>query len=772
MLSKNLERKLAEATENAKTHRHEFVTLEHIFLALTEMPALVEVLEACAVNVQTYKKELREQIKKTPQITDDLLDLYGGYESWTPEFTLACHRLIQRAAMQVKSSGRNTVNEATLLVALFYEQESHALYFLRQQGCSQFDVINFISHGMSKDADGDISAGPAGKDIDGQAPDRAAKSALQTYCTNLNEKARNQKMDPVIGRDDIIERILQVLSRRTKNNPLLIGEPGVGKTAIAEGLAQKIVSGQVPETLKNATLYSLDLGGLLAGTKYRGDFEARLKSILKEIEAHQKAILFIDEIHSIVGAGATSGGSMDASNLLKPALANGSLSCIGSTTHSEYRQYFEKDRALSRRFQRIDIQEPTREVCIEILEGLKEQYEQHHRVHFSQEALVSAVDLAIKHINGKLLPDKAIDVIDEAGAFWRMKDAQTPTINLTSEHIEQVVAKMTGLPVAAVSSSEKKQLKDLDKKLKAVIFGQDEAIDKLVTAIKLSRSGLTRENKPIGSFLFTGPTGVGKTEVCKQLAQIMGIQFTRFDMSEYMEKHSVARLVGAPPGYVGYEDGGLLTEAVNKNPYSLILLDEIEKAHPDITQTLLQVMDAGRLTDSHGRVADFKNVILVMTSNAGALETSKGSVGIAEISRSSISMEAIKKSFAPEFINRLDAIVSFNDLPEEIIVKVIGKFIEELNMKLLEKNVELQLEPEVIQWLKEKGYDRVYGARPLARTIDEHIKKPLVDELLFGRLSEGGKVQVSLEKQALRFHFSTTSHNGTGKKSQKEKVTT
>lgn len=770
MMSRELERKLAEATEAAKKQKLEFVTLEQLFLSLTESPALVEVLEACDVNVQEFKKDLRQHLKAQPPLSQDQLDAYGGFESWTPEFTLACHRLIQRAALQVKSSGKNQVTEATLLVSLFYENDSHALYFLKKQNLSQFDVIQYISHGMAKDSDSADSGEPASadRDIDGGEKDSAKKSALETYCVNLNTKAEKNELDPVIGRDDLIERMIQVLCRRTKNNPLLIGEPGVGKTSIAEGLAQKIVRGDVPGVLQKAIVYSLDLGSLLAGTKYRGDFEGRLKNILKEIEAHQKAILFIDEIHTIVGAGATGGGSMDASNLLKPALAKGHLSCVGSTTHNEYRQYFEKDRALSRRFQRIDVNEPSRDVCIDILKGLKQHYEKFHNVEYSAAAIEAAVDLSIKHINGKLLPDKAIDVIDEAGAYWRLKSKSEEVLKLEGEQIEEVVAKMTSLPVASISSNEKKQLKDLDRKLKSQIFGQDEAIEQLVTAIKLSRSGLTRDNKPIGCFLFTGPTGVGKTEVCKQLALMMGVHFHRFDMSEYMEKHSVARLVGAPPGYVGYEEGGLLTEAVNKNPYSVLLLDELEKAHTDITQTLLQVMDAGRLTDSHGRVADFRNVILVMTSNAGAMEASKGAVGIASVTRSSISKEALKKTFAPEFINRLDGIVSFNDLPETVILKIVGKFVDELKMKLADKKIELDVDPLVLGWLKEKGYDPVYGARPIARAVDEHLKKPLVDELLFGKLSEGGKVIVGVEKSSLRFQFSTS----TPKKSQKEKVTT
>lgn len=775
MMSRELERKLAEATELAKRHQHEFVTLEHILLVLTESPIMVEILEACAVNVQKLKQDLRDHLKTgVPLITDDQLASYGGFESWTPEFTLACHRLIQRAAIQMKSAGRNQISEGSLLVSLFYEQDSHATFALARQGLTQFDIINFISHGMTKDGkDHEIpSAAPrnaTGEPQEGYEEGRT--SPLESFCVNLNEKAKQGKTDPLIGREEVLDRTIQVLSRRTKNNPLLIGEPGVGKTALAEGLAQRIVQGKVPEKLKTAVIYSLDLGGLLAGTKFRGDFEGRLKAVVKDIAKRPGAILFIDEIHTIVGAGATSGGSMDASNLLKPALASGEISCIGSTTHTEYRQYFEKDRALNRRFQKIDVSEPSKEDCIAILKGLRKSYEDFHHVTYTDEALKAAVELSIKHIHGKLLPDKAIDVLDEAGAHFRLKYESAETLKIDAPEVEEVIAKMTGLPIATVSSSEKTQLKDLDKKLKALIFGQDEAIDRLVANIKYARSGLGRSNKPIGSFLFTGPTGVGKTEVCRQLAQIMGVHFERFDMSEYMEKHAVARLVGAPPGYVGYEEGGLLTEAVNKHPYGVLLLDEIEKAHPDVTNVLLQVMDAGRLTDANGRVADFKNMILVMTSNAGAFETSRGTIGMVEDNRSSLSMDAIKKAFSPEFINRLDAVVSFHDLSEDMVIKITQKFVDELKMALLEKKVELNVSQDVIKWLVKKGYDKVYGARPLARCVDEHLKKALVDELLFGRLADGGRVSVDLDKEILRFHFSTTS-NGTGQRNQKQPVTT
>lgn len=775
MMSRELERQLAEATEIAKSNLHEFVTLEHIILSLTHSTKMRQILEACNINVETLRNELKTYIKdKVPRISQEQIDTYGGYEAWNPEFTLACHRLFQRAALQVKSSGRNQINEGSLLVALFYEQDSHAVFALAKQGLSQFDVINYISHGIAKESGDETSTalGPASPrtDIDGQPVDESKGNPLESFCTNLNEKASKGMLDPLIGREDVLDRVIQVLSRRTKNNPLLIGEPGVGKTAIAEGLAQKIVQGEVPDKLKRTVIFSLDLGSMLAGTKFRGDFEGRLKSVLKEIKKRKNAVLFIDEIHTIIGAGATSGGSMDASNLLKPALASGDLSCIGSTTYSEFRQYFEKDRALNRRFQKIDVSEPTTEDCFKILQGLRKSYEDFHTVRYSDEALRAAVDLSKKHIHNKLLPDKAIDVVDETGAYFRLQSQAPEYIDIGPREIEEVIAKMTGLPVASISSNERIQLKDLDKKLKAVIFGQDEAIDRLATSIKLARSGLSRANKPIGSFMFAGPTGVGKTEVCKQLAQILGVYFHRFDMSEYMEKHSVARLVGAPPGYVGYEEGGLLTEAVTKNPYAVLLLDEIEKAHPDITHALLQVMDAGRMTDAQGRTADFKNVILVMTTNAGAQEVAKGSIGLVEDSRSSLSLEAIKKSFAPEFVNRLDAVVSFKDLSEDIVLKIVNKFIDELRVALAEKKVDLQVGTEVAKWIMRKGYDKVYGARPLSRTIDEHLKKPLVDELLFGRLADGGRVSVEVENQILKFHFNSAPSSGSGHKNQKEPV--
>jgi ATP-dependent Clp protease ATP-binding subunit ClpA len=757
MMSKELERRLAEAVDDAKQMRHEFVTLEHILLSLTESPLTVEILQGCDVNIQTLKKELRSLIKKNcPQISAEQIGVYGGFESWQPEFTLACHRLFQRAALQVRGAGRNQISEGHLLVAMFYEQDSHAVYALAKQGLSQFDLINFVSHGVEKEADeAGASSSPAlpGQqiDIDGMPADESKQTPLESFCQNLNEKAKSGKVDPLIGRGDVLERTMQVLCRRTKNNPLLIGEPGVGKTAIAEGLAAQIVNNQVPEALRDKVIYSLDLGGLLAGTKFRGDFEGRLKGVIKEIKKRKNAILFIDEIHTIVGAGSTSGGSMDASNLLKPALANGEISCIGSTTHQEYRQHFEKDRALNRRFQKIDVKEPSADEALEILKGLKKTFEEHHQVKFTDAALKAAVDLSSKYVHAKLLPDKAIDVIDEAGAAAKLQGLSNVTID--ESEIEMVIAKIAQVPSTSVSANDREQLRDLDKKLKAQIYGQDEAIDRLAASIKFSRSGLGRDTKPIGTYLFTGPTGVGKTEVCKQLSLIMGIPLVRFDMSEYMEKHTVARLVGAPPGYVGYEEGGQLTEAVTKSPYCVLLLDEMEKAHPDVYNILLQVMDAGRLTDANGRMADFRNVILVMTSNAGAAEMAKGSIGIADQPVRHQSMDAVKKAFTPEFINRLDAIVAFKDLDESIILRIVGKFVEEVRMQLQKKNVDLHVSQDVVKWLMKKGYDKVYGARPLARTIDEHIKKALVDELLFGRLASGGRVEVSMKDEALHFHY-------------------
>jgi ATP-dependent Clp protease ATP-binding subunit ClpA len=752
MLSRELERLLSEAAELAKIQRHEFITSEHILLTLTRSPYIVEILEACGANVQKLKKQLETDIQKnSPTISKEQIEMAGGESLWMPEFTLAAHRLLQRAAMQVQSSGKKEVTVAHVLISLYYESNSPAVYFLTQEGVRQFDIIQYISHGRQP-ATTETPVNPESENSG------TTQSLLDSVCVNLNEKVRQGKSDPMIGREDVVERAVQVLCRRTKNNPLFIGEPGVGKTALAEGIAQKIEQGSVPENLRKAVIYALDMGSLMAGTKFRGDFETKIKNILKELAALPKAILMIDEIHTLVGAGATNGGSLDAANLLKPMLADGRLSCIGTTTHQEYRQHFEKDRALNRRFQRIDVNEPSLEESYSILKGLQSRYEEFHKVRFTDEALHSAVELSSKYLHGRQLPDKAIDVIDEAGSRVRLHPDLAPQGLIDAKVIEKVIASITQIPVGTITLNDVQQLKDLDKKLKAHIFGQDEAISTLVNAIKLSRSGLSRENKPIGSFLFSGPTGVGKTEVCRQLAQIMGLPLTRFDMSEYMEKHAVSRLVGAPPGYVGFEQGGLLTEAVNKAPYCVLLMDEIEKAHPDIWPILLQVMDAGRLTDSNGRTSDMRHVILVMTTNAGAADVAKGRIGIGQEDRQGISLSAIKNVFTPEFLNRLDAIVAFKDLDQEIILQVVDKFLHELSLQLLPKKVTLEVTSAARQFLMQKGYDRAYGARPMARAIDEWLKKPLVDELLFGHLAQGGEVHVDWPSGGDKLVITTRAH--------------
>ncbi|MGZ3723462.1 MAG: ATP-dependent Clp protease ATP-binding subunit ClpA [Bdellovibrionales bacterium] len=684
-------------------------------------------------------KKLEDFIKQhCPLVTEEFL---ASDPEWRPELTMAFHRLLQRAAIQVQSAGKKMVKSGNLLVALFHETDSYARYYLEEQGISQFDIIEHISHGVPK-----VSGREPEMAADGMPKDRASApvSALAAYCTNLNEKAKSGKVDPLIGRQEVLERMMQVLSRRQKNNPLLIGESGVGKTALADGLALRIVQNQVPAKLLEKVIYSLDMGALLAGTKYRGDFEERLKNVVKEIKNQKGAVLFIDEIHTLVGAGGTSGGAMDASNLLKPALADGSLSCIGSTTFKEYRTHFEKDRALARRFQKIDVSEPTVEQTVEILRGLKSRYEEFHHVTYTDESLKAAAELSAKHIQQRHLPDKAIDVLDEAGAFVRTFATTGDIIPIGVEEIETTISKMASVPVKSVNSNDRAKLRDLEKQLRAVIFGQDKAIQKVVTSIKMSRTGLGREHKPIGSYLFAGPTGVGKTEVAKQLAEIMGISFLRFDMSEYMEKHAVSRLVGAPPGYVGYEEGGLLTDSIVKNPHCILLIDEVEKAHPDLINILLQVMDSGRLTDSNGRTADFQNVIVIMTSNAGAFETAKGGIGLMPDKSSTMSLDAIKKTFRPEFINRLDAIVEFQSLDKPLLLQVIRKFVSELEAQLLKKSISMEVYPDAIDWLYEKGYEPAYGARPFARMIDEHIKRRLVDDILFGKLINGGRVTVSV----------------------------
>ncbi len=748
MLSRELERFLAEAAELAKQNRHEYVTCEHILLTFTKSPVIVEILEACGGNVQRMKKTLEAEIKKSPKIKKAQLDQVGRQEQWMPEFTLATHRILQRAAMQVQSSGKKEVTEAHVLIALFHESQSPAVYILSQEGIRQFDVIQYFSHGRGFSTEGIQNSSTSPSSVSGQQPGSASEESsagakiLEECCINLNEKVSKGITDPVIGRIDVIERALQVLSRRQKNNPLFVGEPGVGKTAIAEGIAQRIVSGEVPDNLKNAEIFSLDMGSLLAGTKFRGDFEAKLKNLLKELEKKNHPVLMIDEIHTLIGAGATQGGTMDAANLLKPLLSDGRLSCMGTTTHKEYRQHFEKDHALNRRFQRIDVSEPSIADTIEILKGLRPHYEKFHNVKFSDEALDAAAQLSAKYIHGKQLPDKAIDLLDESGARIQLHPELSPQRLIDEKIIEKVIASITQIPVGTISLGDLDQLKDLDKQMKAVIFGQEEAIDTLVSAIKLSRSGLARENKPIGSFLFSGPTGVGKTEVSKQLSNLLGIALHRFDMSEYMEKHAIARLIGAPPGYVGFEEGGLLTEAVNKSPHAVLLIDEIEKAHPDIWPILLQVMDGGRLTDSHGRTSDMRHVILIMTTNAGAMDMAKGRIGLAQEDRSGISLQAIKNVFSPEFLNRLDAIIAFKDLNQPIILQVVEKFLHELSLLLIPKNITLVVSESAKNWLVKKGYDKAYGARPMGRAIEDFIKKPLVDEILFGQLKLGGEVFV------------------------------
>ncbi|MCH2535486.1 MAG: ATP-dependent Clp protease ATP-binding subunit ClpA [Bdellovibrionales bacterium] len=746
MLNPKLQESLSQAIELAHDFHHELVGLEHMLLALLDNPDVQEILKACAVNTEILRDDLEAYLSDgdSPFMADT-----ESLEEVKPEMTIAFQRILQRAAIQMQAAGKSEVTAGSLLVALMNETESYAVYFLKKQNLDQFDVINYISHGVSK------SQNPLLPSIHRSSEDTEQaleEDPLDAYALNLNTKAQKGMVDPLIGREDVLKRVAQVLTRRTKNNPLLVGEPGVGKTAIADGLALKIVDGDVPESLKKATVYALDMGALLAGTKYRGDFEERLKAVVKSLEKKQNAILFIDEIHTIVGAGSTSGGSMDASNLLKPALTNGQISCIGATTFKEYRSHFEKDRALVRRFQKIDVREPTSEQAVSILEGLKDKYEDHHNVSYSKKALQAAVELSVKHLHDKHLPDKAIDVIDEVGARLRLETKSDKNIKVKVKDVERIVAFMAQVPEQTVSKTDIDQLKTLEERLQKVVFGQDEAITKLVTSIKMARSGLNREAKPTGSYLFAGPTGVGKTEICKQLASHLNVPFLRFDMSEYMEKHTVSRLVGAPPGYVGFEEGGLLTNAAMKNPYSLILLDEVEKAHPDLINILLQVMDNGRLTDSNGKIADFTNVILVMTSNAGAFESSQRTLGIHNAQGAvGKSLEAIKRTFAPEFLNRLSAIVEFQPLSKDLLMKVIYKFINELKIQLAVKKVQLHISDQAVEWLFEKGYDPAYGARPFARVIDDEVKKPLIDDLLFGKLSKGGTINVDVKDDKLDF---------------------
>ena len=747
MLSKELEFTLNHAFKEARSKRHEYMTVEHLLLCLLDNPAAAKVLRACAADNDKLRGDVTTFIEETtPLIAEN--------DERETQPTLGFQRVLQRAVFHVQSAGKKEVTGANVLVALFSEQDSQAVYLLNQQDVSRLDVVNYISHGISKvpgeDQDDDIQAEPD----EARGDNKEAPSALENFATNLNEMARQGRIDPLIGRASEVERTAQILCRRRKNNPLLVGEAGVGKTAIAEGLAKKIVDGQVPEILNDAVIYALDLGSLVAGTKYRGDFEKRLKAVLAELKRKPHAILFIDEIHTIIGAGAASGGVMDASNLIKPVLASGELRCIGSTTYQEYRGVFEKDRALARRFQKIDVNEPSVEETIEILKGLKTRFEAHHQVSYTNPALRAAAELSAKYINDRHLPDKAIDVIDEAGANVQLRPAAKRKKRIDVNDVETIVAKIARIPTRKVSSSDTESLRHLDRDLKMVVYGQNEAIDALTSAIRMNRSGLGTEDKPIGSFLFTGPTGVGKTEVTRQLARIMGLELIRFDMSEYMERHTVSRLIGAPPGYVGFDQGGLLTEEVTKHPHAVLLLDEIEKAHPDVFNLLLQVMDHGSLTDNNGRKADFRNIVLVMTTNAGAEETSRRSIGFTEQDHSSDGMEALKKYFTPEFRNRLDATVQFASLDAQTITSVVDKFIFELEAQLAEKKVALLVEPEARAWLAEKGYDPKMGARPMARVIKDHIKKPLASELLFGELSGGGTVIVQLgENDDLTFSF-------------------
>ena len=746
MISKELESTLNVAVKEAKKRRHEYVCLEHLLYALLQDKDASGAIINCGGDIDRLRKGLEEFFDRQLQSLPEGLDQ-------EPQQTLGFHRILQRAVIHAQSAEKKEINGGNLLIAMFREPDSYAVYLLEEQGITRFDVVNYVSHGVSK-----IAAAEEPEQIQeeqGQEEKSGQRqNPLKAFTIDLVEKARQGNIDPLIGRDDEIERTIHVLCRRRKNNPIYVGDPGVGKTALAEGLALKIHGGEVPEALKTSVIYSLDMGALLAGTKFRGDFEARLKGVLTGLKKHPNSILFIDEIHTIVGAGATSGGSMDASNILKPALASGELRCIGSTTYHDYKSYFERDRALARRFQKIEIPEPSQEEAFKILSGLKPHYEKHHGVHYSIAAVRAAVQLSAKHINDRRLPDKAIDVIDEVGAAVKILPAEKRKKTIGPKDIEKIVAKIAKIPPRSVSTSDKDQLQNLERDLKLVVYGQDAAIEMLASTIKLSRSGLGHPEKPIGCFLFAGPTGVGKTEVAKQLAQVMGIEFIRFDMSEYMEKHTVSRLIGAPPGYVGFDQGGLLTDAVNRNPYAVLLLDEIEKAHPDLFNILLQVMDHAALTDNNGKKADFRNIILIMTTNAGAREMSGAPLGFGAQSNAGKGKEAIEKMFSPEFRNRLDASISFNSLSRENIERVVDKFIMELDHQLNERKVFLQLTAGARRWFAERGYDPAFGARPMARLIQNEIKRILADEILFGRLQNGGKVEVDENEGKLTFTYS------------------
>jgi ATP-dependent Clp protease ATP-binding subunit ClpA len=737
MLSSELEFCLNEAFQQARTKRHEYMTVEHLLLAIIDVPTVTEILKGCGADLARLRRDLEQFIdESTPRLAE------GSEQDVQP--TLGFQRVLQRAVFHVQSSGKKEVRGENVLVAIFGEKQSHAVYLLGLQDVTRLDVINFVSHGLSKLRD-DTSGAKAQPGDGEESEGEASGSALENYATNLNKRARDGKIDPLIGRELEVERTIQILCRRRKNNPLYVGEAGVGKTAIAEGLAKMIVEGKVPEVLAKCTIYALDMGSLLAGTKYRGDFEKRFKAVIKELSKDPGAILFIDEIHTVIGAGAASGGVLDASNLIKPVLSSGELRCIGSTTYREYRGVFEKDHALARRFQKIDIVEPTIPETIEILRGLKTRFEEHHGVTYTDDAIEAAVELAARHINERQLPDKAIDVIDEAGASARLEPAETRNTEVGVTQIENVIAKMARIPPKSVSASDRDQLRNLERDLKLVIFGQDNAVSALASAIKMARSGLREPEKPVGAFLFAGPTGVGKTEVTRQLAHCLGIELIRFDMSEYMERHTVSRLIGAPPGYVGFDQGGLLTEAISKHPHAVLLLDEIEKAHPEVFNLLLQVMDHGTLTDNNGRKADFRNVILVMTTNAGAQEMGRASMGFTEQDNTTDGMAIINRMFTPEFRNRLDTIIQFAALGPDAILRVVDKLVMELEAQLDKNAVTIELEPAARQWIADKGYDPKMGARPMARVIQEQIKRPLAEQLLFVDLAKGGHVRILLD---------------------------
>ena len=740
MLSRNLEQTLHQALALAAERSHEYATLEHLLLSLTEDQDSIAVLRACGVD-------LEQLIMDVTNFIDGELDDIRNERVSEPKPTAGFQRVVQRAVIHVQSSGREEVTGANVLVALFSERESHAVFFLQMHEMSRLDAVNYISHGIAKvpGFSEDRTVEGTDEEADGKNVVRKGSEALDAYCVNLNEKAADGRIDPLIGREKEVDRTIQILCRRSKNNPLYVGDPGVGKTAISEGLAKRIVERDVPEVLFDTIIYSLDMGSLLAGTRYRGDFEERLKNVMDELESADKAVLFIDEIHTVIGAGATSGGSMDASNILKPALQNGALRCMGSTTYKEYRGYFEKDRALVRRFQKIDVHEPSIDDTIKILKGLKPYFEEHHNVKYTVDAIKTAVELSSRYINDRKLPDKAIDVIDEVGASRMLLPENKRKKTVSAKDVEAVVAMIARIPPKSISTDDRKALKTLERDLKTVVFGQDDAINQLSSAIKLSRAGLREPQKPIGSYLFSGPTGVGKTEVARQLALTLGVELVRFDMSEYMERHSVSRLIGAPPGYVGFDQGGLLTDAVDQNPHVVLLLDEIEKAHPDLFNILLQVMDHGKLTDNNGKSVDFRNVILIMTTNAGAADMARAAIGFERDGRVGEDKEAINKMFTPEFRNRLDSIIGFESLGPEVVAKVVDKFIMELEAQLDDRNVMIELTDAARSWLAIKGYDKLYGARPLGRVIQEHIKKALAEELLFGKLAKGGLVMVDVE---------------------------